>query len=136
MAIAIEHPFDADAAVLDVLSELPNLATIIFGCQSCAGSESWDSTGTSIVPNRLTMLQKTLFSAMESIISMMREVEVQEKAVDIVQEEASRGGLDIMVKVEELKQMLAHAKDANVMHAGKVFGEKAILATEVRELQS
>ncbi|KAM1454776.1 hypothetical protein ACFXTO_004230 [Malus domestica] len=74
---------------------------------------------------------KTLFSAMESIISMMREVEVQEKAVDIVQEEASRGGLDIMVKVEELKQMLAHAKDANVMvHAGKVFGEKAILATE------
>ncbi|KAM2904657.1 hypothetical protein COP2_004347 [Malus domestica] len=119
MAIAIEHPFDADAAVLDVLSELPNLATIIFGCQSCAGSESWDST------------------AMESIISMMREVEVQEKAVDIVQEEASRGGLDIMVKVEELKQMLAHAKDANVMvHAGKVFGEKAILATEVRELQS
>nr|XP_028964795.1 uncharacterized protein LOC108174379 [Malus domestica] len=88
------------------------------------------------VPNRLTMLQKTLFSAMESIISMMREVEVQEKAVDIVQEEASRGGLDIMVKVEELKQMLAHAKDANVMHAGKVFGEKAILATEVRELQS
>ncbi|KAM1007686.1 hypothetical protein ACFX2A_004310 [Malus domestica] len=79
---------------------------------------------------------KTLFSAMELVISMMREVEVQEKAVDIVQEEASRGGLDIMVKVEELKQMLAHAKDANVMHAGKVFGEKAILATEVRELQS
>ncbi|CAL2280908.1 unnamed protein product [Prunus armeniaca] len=59
--------------------------------------------------------KKTLFSAMESVISMMREVEVQEKAVDIVKEEASRGGLDIMVKVEELKQMLAHAKDANDM---------------------
>ncbi|KAM2407973.1 hypothetical protein ACFX1X_027077 [Malus domestica] len=98
--------------------EFLNLATVIFGCQSCAGSESWDST------------------AMESVISMMREVEVQEKAVDIVQEEASRGGLDIMVKVEELKQMLAHAKDANDMHAGEVFGEKAILATEARELQS
>ncbi|TQD92814.1 hypothetical protein C1H46_021589 [Malus baccata] len=80
--------------------------------------------------------KKTLFSAMESVISMMREVEVQEKAVDIVQEEASRGGLDIMVKVEELNQMLAHAKDANDMHAGEVFGEKAILATEARELQS
>ncbi|XP_068338382.1 uncharacterized protein [Pyrus communis] len=80
--------------------------------------------------------KKTLFSAMESVISMMREVEVQEKAVDIVQEEASRGGLDIMVKVEDLKQMLAHAKDANDMHAGEVFGEKAILATEARELQS
>ncbi|KAM1539484.1 hypothetical protein ACFX10_004268 [Malus domestica] len=76
-------------------------------------------------------------ASMESVINMMREVEVQEKAVDIVQEEASRGGLDIMVKVEELKQMLAHAKDANDMvHAGEVFGEKAILATEARELQS
>ncbi|TQE13790.1 hypothetical protein C1H46_000797 [Malus baccata] len=104
-AIAIEHPFDADAAVLDVLSEFPNLATVIFG-------------------------------SMESIINTMREVEVQEKAVDIVQEEASRGGLDIMVKVEELKRMLAHAKDANDMHAGQVFGDKAILATEARELQS
>ncbi|BFG43197.1 hypothetical protein CerSpe_294710 [Prunus speciosa] len=80
--------------------------------------------------------KKTLFSAMESVISMMREVEVQEKAVDIVKEEASRGGLDITVKVEELKQMLAHAKDANDMHAGEVYGEKAILATEVRELES
>ncbi|KAM1822559.1 hypothetical protein ACFX1X_024959 [Malus domestica] len=136
-AIAIEHPFDADATVLDVLSEFPNLATVIFCCQSCAGSESWDSTGTSRVPNRLTMLQKTLFSAMESVINMMREVEVQEKAVDIVQEEASRGGLDIMVKVEELKRMLAHAKDANdIVHAREVFGKKAILATEARELQS
>ncbi|RXH77394.1 hypothetical protein DVH24_023668 [Malus domestica] len=88
------------------------------------------------VPNSLTMLQKTLFSAMELVINMMREVEVQEKAVDIVQEEASRGGLDIMVKVDDLKRMLAHAKDANDMHAGEVFGEKAILATEARELQS
>ncbi|KAM0956363.1 hypothetical protein ACFX2A_025151 [Malus domestica] len=80
---------------------------------------------------------KTLFSAMESVINMMREVEVQEKAMDIVQEEASRGGLDIMVKVEELKRMLAHAKDANdIVHAREVFGEKAILATEARELQS
>jgi len=31
---------------------------------------------------------------------------------------------------------LAHAKEANNMHAGEVYGEKAILATEVRELQS
>ncbi|CAN6717613.1 unnamed protein product [Malus baccata var. baccata] len=54
-------------------------------------------------------------AAMELVINMMREVEVQDKAVDIVQEEASRGGLDIMVKVEELKRMLAHAKDANDM---------------------
>ncbi|PRQ26153.1 hypothetical protein RchiOBHm_Chr6g0291481 [Rosa chinensis] len=79
--------------------------------------------------------KRTLFSAMESVITMMREVELEEKAVDRVTEEAARGGQDIMVKVEELKLMLAHAKDANDMHAGEVYGEKAILATEVRELQ-
>ncbi|KAL6210523.1 hypothetical protein ACLB2K_015755 [Fragaria x ananassa] len=79
--------------------------------------------------------KKTLFSAMESVITMMREVELEEKAVDRVREEAARGGQDIMVKVEELKDMLAHAKEANDMHAGEVYGEKAILATEVRELQ-
>ncbi|KAK9945346.1 hypothetical protein M0R45_010866 [Rubus argutus] len=79
--------------------------------------------------------KKTLFSAMESVITMMRKVELEEKAVDHATEEAARGGQDIMVKVEALKQMLTHAKDANDMHAGEVYGEKAILATEVRELQ-
>lgn len=61
------------------------------------------------------MVQKTLFSAMESVITMMRKVELEEKAVDHATEEAARAGQDIMVKVEELKQMLTHAKDANDM---------------------
>lgn len=61
------------------------------------------------------MLQKTLFSAMERVINMMREVELQEKAAEQAKEEACRGGLDILVKVEEMKQMLAHAKEANNM---------------------
>ncbi|XP_022758187.1 golgin candidate 5-like isoform X2 [Durio zibethinus] len=80
--------------------------------------------------------KKTLFQAMQSIMNLMREVELQEEAAEQAKEEAARGGLDILVKVEELKQMLTHAKEANDMHAGEVYGEKAILATEVRELQS
>ncbi|GLT54281.1 hypothetical protein SLA2020_274920 [Shorea laevis] len=80
--------------------------------------------------------KKTLFSAMERVINMMREVELQEKAAEQAKEEASMGELDILVKVEEMKQMLARAKEANNMHAGEVYGEKSILATEVRELQS
>ncbi|XP_059438564.1 uncharacterized protein LOC132171297 [Corylus avellana] len=80
--------------------------------------------------------KKTLFLAMERVINMMREVELQEKAAEQAKEEASRGELNILIKVEEMKQMLAHAKEANNMHAGEVYGEKAILATEVRELQS
>ncbi|CAN4091584.1 unnamed protein product [Withania somnifera] len=68
--------------------------------------------------------KKTLFLAMESVICLMREVELQEEAA----EQAKR--------VEDLKEMLRHAKEANDMHAGEVYGEKAILATEVKELQS
>ncbi|KAG8473930.1 hypothetical protein CXB51_033662 [Gossypium anomalum] len=74
--------------------------------------------------------------AMQSIMNLMREVELQEEAAEQAKEECARGGSDILVKVEELKQMLPHAKEANDMHAGEVYGEKAILATEVRELQS
>lgn len=80
--------------------------------------------------------KKTLFSAMESVMDMMKEVEEQEKAAEVAKEEAAMGGLDIFSKVEELKKMLAHAKEANDMHAGEVYGEKAVLATEVRELES
>ncbi|GMJ06877.1 hypothetical protein like AT1G03290 [Hibiscus trionum] len=32
--------------------------------------------------------------------------------------------------------MLPHAKEANDMHAGEVYGEKAILVTEVKELEN
>ncbi|GLT42588.1 hypothetical protein SLA2020_165790 [Shorea laevis] len=80
--------------------------------------------------------KKTLFQVMQSVIDLMRKVEVEEEAAEKAKEEAARGDLDILVKVEELKQMLAHANEANDMHAGEVYGEKAILATEVRELQS
>ncbi|KAG8389373.1 hypothetical protein BUALT_Bualt02G0222500 [Buddleja alternifolia] len=81
--------------------------------------------------------KKTLFSAMESVLSMMKEVELKEKAAEEAKEEASIGGNSILDKVAELKRMLQHAKEANDMvHAGEVYGEKAILATELRELQS
>ncbi|KAL0371338.1 UNVERIFIED_CONTAM: hypothetical protein Sangu_0451900 [Sesamum angustifolium] len=79
---------------------------------------------------------KTLFMAMNSVISLMKEVELKEQAAEQAKKEAAIGGSHIMDKVEELKRMLPHAKGANDMHAGDVYGEKAILATELRELQS
>ncbi|XP_045829398.1 uncharacterized protein LOC123921041 [Trifolium pratense] len=78
----------------------------------------------------------TLFSSMESLISLMREVELQEKAAEQANIEVARGGSDILDRVEEYKAMLVHAKEANDMHAGEIYGEKAILATELKELQS
>lgn len=48
-------------------------------------------------------------------MNMMREVEIQERAAKEAKAAAVRGGLDIFVKMDELKQMLAHAKEANDM---------------------
>lgn len=77
-----------------------------------------------------------IFSAMESVVGLIKEVEFQEKAAEQAKEDAAMGGLKILEKVEELKKMLKHAKEANDMHAGEVYGEKSILATEVKELQT
>lgn len=80
--------------------------------------------------------KKTLFLEMESVINLMKQVEVKEEAAKQAKTEAATGGMDLLNQVEELKRMLQHAKETNDMHAGEVYGEKAILATELRELQS
>ncbi|KAK9137178.1 hypothetical protein Sjap_007772 [Stephania japonica] len=80
--------------------------------------------------------KRTLLSSMEAVINMMREVELEEKAAEQAKHEAANGGLDIHSQAEDIRQMLQAAKEANDMHAGEVYGEKSILATEARELQS
>ncbi|CAN0892612.1 hypothetical protein LINGRAHAP2_LOCUS17649 [Linum grandiflorum] len=79
--------------------------------------------------------KRTLFSAVESVMNKMKEVELKEKEAEQAEEEAATAGVDINIRVEELKKMLGHAREANDMHAGEVYGEKAILSTEVKELQ-
>ncbi|WOG94819.1 hypothetical protein DCAR_0314116 [Daucus carota subsp. sativus] len=77
-----------------------------------------------------------LRSAKDSLLSFINEVEMKEKSVEKAREEAAHGGLDTLARVEDLKKMLQRAKEANDMHAGEVYGEKAILSTEMRELKS
>ncbi|GJX85110.1 stress response protein NST1 [Tanacetum coccineum] len=79
--------------------------------------------------------KQTLVLAMNSVVDLMNEVEVKERAAEEVKEKAAEGCSDILSKVDELKQALIRAKEANDMHAGEVCAEKAILATELKELQ-
>lgn len=60
-------------------------------------------------------LQKTLFSTMESVVSMMREVELKEQVAGKAKEDSFKEDTDVLDKVEELKQMLQNAKEANDM---------------------
>ena len=61
------------------------------------------------------MMQKALVSAMDSVVNIMKEVEFKEKAAEQAKEEAVRGCSDILAKVDELKQALWRAKEANDM---------------------
>ncbi|XP_076952206.1 uncharacterized protein LOC143625867 [Bidens hawaiensis] len=79
--------------------------------------------------------KKMLVSAMNSVIDLMKVVESKEKVAEQANEDATRGCSDILAKVDEVKHALLRAKEANEMHAGEVNAEKAILATELKELQ-
>lgn len=76
-----------------------------------------------------------LFSAVESMTNMVKEVELHEERSKHAKEAASSAAEDILSDAEELKKILIHAKEAKDMHAGEIYGEKAILATEAREFQ-
>lgn len=48
-------------------------------------------------------------------MNLMREVELKEKEAEKAKEDAARGSVDTLDKVEELKKMLDRAKEANEM---------------------
>lgn len=79
--------------------------------------------------------KKTLVLSMNLVVDLMKEVESKEKAAEQAKEDVTRCCSDILAKVDEVKQALLRAKEANDMHAGEVNAEKAILATELKELQ-
>ncbi|GKC25758.1 hypothetical protein Tco_1027908 [Tanacetum coccineum] len=82
-------------------------------------------------------MQKTLASTMDLVISLMRQVESEEKAAGQAKAEAAIGGLDIRLKVEELKQAQQCAKETNeTVHAKEVYSQKDVIATEMKGLQS
>ncbi|KAF9669413.1 hypothetical protein SADUNF_Sadunf14G0105100 [Salix dunnii] len=130
------------AATYSVAEQTPDSAEDTHHSDFCGDSENMNSKQ----HGQIELLEenvkaakdnkKTLFLEMESVMNLMKEAELKEMAAEQAKDEAARGGLDILIKVEELKQMLIRAKEANDMHAGEVYGEKAILATEVRELQA
>jgi len=77
-----------------------------------------------------------LLPSLQLVTKMIEDVELLEEKAEVAKRESTISGTSILTKVEELKEMLNHAKEANDMHAGEVFGERSILTTEARELQS
>jgi len=59
------------------------------------------------------MTQNALMSNVAAISEMLQEVELNEEKTKRAISEANQAGNDILVKVEELKEMTAHAMEDN-----------------------
>ncbi|GKD86911.1 hypothetical protein Tco_1358065, partial [Tanacetum coccineum] len=79
--------------------------------------------------------KKTLDANVQSIIDLRKEVERREKAAEEAKKEAEDCSLNLLAKMEELKQMEQRAKETNDMHAKEVHAQKAALATAMEDLQ-
>eukprot|EP00268_Persea_americana_P014614 TRINITY_DN16532_c0_g2_i3.p1 TRINITY_DN16532_c0_g2~~TRINITY_DN16532_c0_g2_i3.p1 ORF type:complete len:609 (-),score=177.23 TRINITY_DN16532_c0_g2_i3:392-2218(-) len=138
-----DHPLSDSSSLEDHKSrtiqgfELPvNKEKLDYGCSGAMPDNDVSNIVSGYRKPASTGSLKTLLLAMESVFDKMRKVEIQEKAAEQAKEEASRSCSDILTEVENLKQMVNQARETYDMHAGEVYGEKSILATEARELQS
>lgn len=80
--------------------------------------------------------KRTLVSALESTINMLKEVELHEERAEQAKKEASVAGEDIFQEVEDLRQKINHAKVTNEKKAEEIYSEKSTMAPEAMELQS
>jgi len=76
-----------------------------------------------------------LVAAIEEMRAMRAAVEEAEATSQQAKKDAMNGGLDVLADVKEMQAMLVRAREVNEMHAGEVYGEKAVLETESLELQ-
>eukprot|EP00252_Welwitschia_mirabilis_P002060 TRINITY_DN119_c0_g1_i1.p1 TRINITY_DN119_c0_g1~~TRINITY_DN119_c0_g1_i1.p1 ORF type:complete len:596 (+),score=173.16 TRINITY_DN119_c0_g1_i1:169-1956(+) len=78
--------------------------------------------------------KENLAEALEATLFLKEVAESEEALARCANEEVAKAGLEIMEKLEDLRQMLSHAKEANDSRATEVSGERLILASEANEL--
>jgi hypothetical protein len=61
------------------------------------------------------ILQNDLLPSLQLVTKMIEDVELLEEKAEVAKRESSTSGASILTKVEELKEMLNHAKEANDM---------------------
>lgn len=61
------------------------------------------------------IMQNDLLPSLELVTKMIEDVELLEEKAKVAKQESSIAGTCILTKVEELKEMLTHAKEANDM---------------------
>lgn len=78
--------------------------------------------------------KEILMQFVETISTLRAKADQESIAAQRSKMDAVRGGQDILVKAEEMRKQTSKIRDDNLMRAGEIYGEKAILSTEAREL--
>ncbi|KAK9055790.1 hypothetical protein SSX86_026875 [Deinandra increscens subsp. villosa] len=79
--------------------------------------------------------KKTMTLTMDSVISLIKEVEHREKLAEEAVEKAGRSSMDIFAKLVQVKQARISADETNQKLAKEVYTERDALADEVDVLQ-
>lgn len=73
---------------------------------------------------------------MEDIYLLRQKAEQEELAAQHAKTEAASSGLEIFLKVEDMRQKMSRERAEYEMRAAEVYGEKSVLSMEARELKS
>ncbi|MCO5603114.1 hypothetical protein L7F22_057260 [Adiantum nelumboides] len=74
--------------------------------------------------------------SMEDIYLLRQKTEQEESVARQAKAEAARGGVDILLKVEDLRQQIMRERADYDARAAEVYGERSVLSMEARELRS
>lgn len=120
---------------LDARDSFSSAQSSVLSCNSIS-CQMVDTDTVESVVSEARKNKEVLMEGMDSIRSLWTKIHLEEAAARHAKEEAAKGGIEVFAKVEELRKTLARAKETNDMHSGEVYGERAMLATEARELRS
>ncbi|XP_024525721.1 uncharacterized protein LOC9658446 [Selaginella moellendorffii] len=80
--------------------------------------------------------KQNLMVSIQEMKELRRVAEQAEAAARSAKAQALEGVEALHASAEEVRKTVAEAREANAVHSGEVYGEKAVLGTEARELFS
>ncbi|EPS59961.1 hypothetical protein M569_14844, partial [Genlisea aurea] len=125
--------------VYDVESSSSTLSSRLESTLNNSISESCEKHITEVVEELIQNAKnnkKALSDGMRALRSLMKEVELKEQTAERARTEAEMAAQGVLAKVEELRKMVQQAEEEKCSYAGEVYGEKAILDTELKALHS
>lgn len=82
------------------------------------------------------LCKENVMKDMEDIALLRQRAEEEELAAQFAKTEAASSGLEIFLKVEDIRQQVSSQKAEYEMRAAEIYGEKSVLAMEAQEVKA